>query len=74
MLILCSESTSLKCISFNMTTTKKLTLSHKHAFRLQHLLSNREIRGWKRDSDVYIDDGMFCVDISIEAYVTIYHT
>ena len=55
-----------------MTTTKKLTLSHKHAFRLQHLLSNREIRGWERDSDVYRDDGMFCIDISIEAYVTIY--
>lgn len=55
-----------------MITTKKITLSHKHAFRLQHLLDNRENRGWKRNGDVYIDDGKFCVDIFIESYVTIY--
>ncbi len=55
-----------------MATTKKLTLSHTHAFRLQHLLNNRENRGWKRDGDIYVDEGKFCVDISIECHATVY--
>lgn len=54
-----------------MSNLRRLTLSHKLLSQLQHKIEIKEKAGWKRSAEVYVNNGVYCVDLSIETYSTI---
>lgn len=55
-----------------MPDIRQLTLSHKLPSQLQHKMKIKENAGWKRNGEVYVNNGAYCADMSIETYSTIY--